>query len=576
MLSHRRTSWVAPEPDSQEASSAATGLARGPLRGLAVLCALGFYAALFTAAHPALGAATGMLATFFVIVAGWAGGARVGLAVGLSATWFNALLAFTVFGSDTVGLQVRLLGSCILGFVGWTVGRLRDTRVALEHELELKQRLARELTRASEQLESKVEERTQALARANASLKAEVAERKDAQEAQVRLTEQRIALEQQLLRAQKMEAMGRLAGGVAHDFNNLLTAIIGFAELAASQSGETQRSAIAQIGNAAARASELTRALLAFARQQPVPTTVVDVNDVVSSAERLLERLIGEDVRLELELDEDTSPIVIDPTRLEQVIMNLAVNARDAMPSGGTLVIATENVSSEDGEFVRISVTDSGTGMDEATRARLFEPFFTTKGPGQGTGLGLATSYGIVTQAGGRIGVSSQLGKGSTFLVDLPRAEGRAVREAESKISSTILRGRERVLVVEDEPLVRAIMEITLVDQGFEVVCAETPARALEITRALRRLDAVIADVILPGQNGHELVQAIRELVPDVAVLYVSGYAPETISARGVLTGDGSFLEKPFAPGRLVEKLAEALERRKRRAGHGAALKVGS
>ncbi len=291
------------------------------------------------------------------------------------------------------------------------------------------------------------------------------------------------------------------------------------------------------------------------------------MNEAVSATDRLLERLIGEDVALELSLGEDTWSITIERTRLEQVIMNLAVNARDAMPSGGTLSLSTENVSDEDGDFVRISVTDTGVGMDEATRARLFEPFFTTKGPGQGTGLGLATSYGIVTQAGGRINVTSEPGQGSTFQVDIPRAEGRPVRETKDAISTTIFRGRERVLVVEDEPLVRAIMEITLVDQGFEVVVADTPARALELARALRKLDAVIADVILPGQNGHELVQAIRAITPDVAVLYVSGYAPETISARGVLTGDGGFLEKPFAPGQLIEKLCEALDRRKRRAG---------
>jgi signal transduction histidine kinase/ActR/RegA family two-component response regulator len=565
MFSQRPTSWVAPEVPARRA-----------LRFLAAGLGVLLYATVFAMLHPLLGSATGMVATLACICAGWLGGARAGLLVGLGSTWLNLLLSSYLTGHDELSLMVRVLASLMLGFVGWTVGRLHDTSLELEGELEAKQRLARELNRAREQLESKVEERTQALARANLSLKSEIAEREEAQEAQARLSEQRIELEQQLLRAQKMEAMGRLAGGMAHDFNNLLTAIIGFSELAAHQSGESQRSAIAQIGNAAVRASELTKALLAFARQQPVPTTVVDVNEAVSATERLLERLIGEDVALELSLGEDTWSITIDPSRLEQVIMNLAVNARDAMPSGGMLSISTDNVRCDDGEFVRISVTDTGVGMDDATRARLFEPFFTTKGPGQGTGLGLATSYGIITQAGGRINVHSEPGRGSTFEVDIPRTEGRAVREIKSPISSTIFRGRERVLVVEDEPLVRAIMEITLVDQGFEVVVAETPSRALELVRALRKLDAVIADVILPGQNGHELVQAIRAIVPDVAVLYVSGYAPETISARGVLTGDGSFLEKPFAPGRLIEKLCEALERRRRRKGPTAELRVGA
>jgi two-component system cell cycle sensor histidine kinase/response regulator CckA len=549
---------------------------RRTVRVLAAGLAILLYATLYAVLHPLLGPAAGMVATLVCISAGWLWGARVGLLVGLALTWFNFGLSFYLTGHDELPLAVRLLGSAILGFVGWTVGRLHDTSVALSRELEAKQRLTRELNRAREQLETKVDERTKALARANTSLKQEIAERHEAEEAHARLMEQRMGLEQQLWRAQKMEAMGRLAGGMAHDFNNLLTAIIGFSELAAQHTGETQRTAIAQIGNAAGRASDLTRALLAFARQQPLPTTVVDVNEAMSATERLLERLIGEDVALELALGADTWSITIERSRLEQVIMNLAVNARDAMPSGGTLSIATENVHAEDGDFVRISVTDTGIGMDDATRARLFEPFFTTKGPGQGTGLGLATSYGIVTQAGGRINVFSELGKGSTFEVDIPRAEGLAVRESKNPISATLFRGRGRVLVVEDEPLVRAIMEITLVDQGFEVVCADTPSRALELTRALRKLDAVIADVILPGQNGHELVQAIRQIVPDVAVLYVSGYAPETISARGVLTGDGGFLEKAFAPGRLIEKLGEALERRRQRSTTRAELRVGA
>jgi two-component system, cell cycle sensor histidine kinase and response regulator CckA len=217
---------------------------------------------------------------------------------------------------------------------------------------------------------------------------------------------------------------------------------------------------------------------------------------------------------------------------------------------------------------VRIVVTDTGVGMDDATRARLFEPFFTTKEPGQGTGLGLATSYGIVTQGGGDIHVTSKLGQGSTFEIELPRAEGNAQPRAPSKISRTVFRGRERVLLVEDEPLVRAIMEITLIDQGYEVVCADTPARALEAVRALRKLDAVITDVILPGQNGHQLVQALREVLPEVAVLYVSGYAPEALRARGIPVSESSFLEKPFAPADLIEKLHSVLERQKARSVH--------
>jgi two-component system cell cycle sensor histidine kinase/response regulator CckA len=343
----------------------------------------------------------------------------------------------------------------------------------------------------------------------------------------------------------------------------LLTAIIGFSELAAHQTGETQRAAITQIENAATRASALTRALLAFARQQPVTPSVIDANQLISGTRSLLERLIGEDIALSLTLNPEAWPVEIEPVRLEQVIMNLAVNARDAMPLGGTLSISSSNVHEGERDFVRITVTDTGTGMDDSTKAHLFEPFFTTKGPGQGTGLGLATSHGVVTQAGGLIRVRSELGRGSVFEIDLPRARSAAQPETKSKIISTITRGRERVLLVEDEPLVRAIMEITLVDQGFEVFCAESSERAIEVARVVRRLDAVISDVILPGRNGHDVVQSIRGFFPDVAVLYISGYARETIRERGVLTADGAFLEKPFAPANLIEKLHEALERRR-------------
>jgi two-component system, cell cycle sensor histidine kinase and response regulator CckA len=387
------------------------------------------------------------------------------------------------------------------------------------------------------------------------------------------VTEQR-RLEGQLRQAQKMESIGRLAGGVAHDFNNLLTVIIGNASLLELElpAGDPRLAEIEQIKIAGDRAERLTRQLLAFARKQLVEPKVININDVVVGTDRMLRRLIGEDIELVTLPAPDLDHVLIDPSQLDQVIMNMAVNARDAMPNGGTLTIRTQNVmlserearlqpETKAGRYVRLSVSDTGTGMDASTQARLFEPFFTTKEPGKGTGLGLATCYGVVRQAGGHILVESTLGRGTTFHVDLPLAPAdRQPGDARERPIET-RGGAETILLVEDEVQVRALAASVLRNRGYEVLEAGTGTEALQLCDGYRgHLDILVTDIVMPHMRGTELTSRLRASRPELKVLYVSGYTDDDVFRQEAGADRVAFLGKPFTPAALARKVREILD----------------
>jgi PAS domain S-box-containing protein len=386
------------------------------------------------------------------------------------------------------------------------------------------------------------------------------------------LTE-RIRLEEQLRHSQRLEAVGQLAGGVAHDFNNLLTIIAGRTRFALRELGGTHerlRSDLEEVAAATERAAALTRQLLAFSRRQVLQPRVLDLNAVVTRTDRMLRRLIGEDIEIAIELAGDLHPVRADRGQLEQVILNLAVNARDAMPNGGRLTISTANADVGappavdvdrpvvPGPHAMLAVSDTGHGMDAATRSHVFEPFFTTKEPGKGTGLGLSTVYGIVAQSGGHIGVDSALGAGSTFAVYLPAVDAQAAADEEPSGDGGTLTGAETVLLVEDDAGVRALAELVLSRYGYSVLTAGDGSEALGVAAGYEGvIDVLVTDVVMPRMKGPELAEAIVRLRPGIRVLYMSGYTdamelPETAVADVV--------PKPFSEETLIRKVREALD----------------
>jgi PAS domain S-box-containing protein len=380
--------------------------------------------------------------------------------------------------------------------------------------------------------------------------------------------------ELQFHQAQKMEAVGRLAGGVAHDFNNLLTVITLYGRLQASlfPPGDSHREDLDEIVSAADRATQLTRQLLAFSRQQVLEPQLLDVNILVAGVSKMLQRLIGEDVDLVAITAADLGTVRADPGELEQVLMNLVVNARDAMPDGGKVTIETSNVELADaqhglaesvaaGQYVLFAVSDTGEGMDDATKARIFEPFFTTKERGKGTGLGLSTVYGIVKQSGGHVSVYSEPGRGTTFKIYLPRVSDPSDADEEQEARPVARGGTETILLVEDEASVRKITRTILTQYGYSVIEADTPKAALTIAANLTRPPSlVVTDVILPGMNGKDLARALEMKWPELRVLYLSGYAGDAIVRHGVLDEGVAFLGKPFTPDGLALKVRQVLD----------------
>jgi CheY-like chemotaxis protein len=370
-----------------------------------------------------------------------------------------------------------------------------------------------------------------------------------------------------------MEAVGRLAGGIAHDFNNILSAVIGYADLLVQDlpEGDPRRADAEEIREAGRRGAGLTRQLLVFSRQQVAELRVVDLNEIVSGMQNMLERIIGEDITLEARLAPGLSSVEADPGQIEQVIMNLAVNARDAMPEGGRLIIATAMVELDEvhtrgsrplpaGRYVMLAVGDTGIGIPHHHQAQIFEPFFTTKEAGKGTGLGLSTVYGIVEQSGGSVLVYSEPGAGATFKVYLPAVDGpvTTVRKLGHELRR---RGRaERILLVEDEPALLHVAHEILVRQGYEVHAVGSVAEALAYTESeAGSIDLLVTDVVMPGLNGRQLAERIRGLRPSIKVLFMSGYTDDAVIQRGILEPGFAFLQKPFSAASLAERVSETL-----------------
>jgi two-component system cell cycle sensor histidine kinase/response regulator CckA len=383
---------------------------------------------------------------------------------------------------------------------------------------------------------------------------------------------ERKALETQLQQSRKMEAVGRLAGGIAHDFNNLLTIISGYTELALSRPSlpNEAHADIERIENAAGRAAALVRQLLAFSRKQVLQPKILDLNKIVLNLDSLLRRLMDERIEMVTRVKDDLGKVKADPAQVEQVIMNLVVNARDAMPEGGRLMVETcnadldalyavDHVTVKPGRYVMLAVSDTGVGMDRQTIAHIFEPFFTTKESGRGTGLGLSTVYGIVKQSGGYIWVYSEPGKGSTFKVYLPRVD-EVPEAAAAQASPRSQRGTETILVVEDEEAVRELIQTVLTEKGYDVIPSLDPQHAEQIAaRFAGEIHLLLTDVVMPGTSGRELAARISARRRDIRVLFMSGYTDNVITSGGMLEEGLAFLQKPFSPAALVQKVREVL-----------------
>jgi PAS domain S-box-containing protein len=380
-------------------------------------------------------------------------------------------------------------------------------------------------------------------------------------------------LEEQFQQAQKMEAIGQLAGGIAHDFNNLLTVINGSAEFLLEEIPDGPlREGVTDIRAAGARAAALTHQLLAFSRKQILQARNLDLNATVSQLERMLSRLIGEDIAVVTVLDPSLSEINVDPGQIEQVILNLVVNARDAMPTGGHLIIETKNISiaarehagpeePSPGHYVELSVADDGIGVPDDLKEKIFEPFFTTKGAGKGTGLGLATAYGIVKQSGGHISVTSRVGEGTRFTLLLPSVPNKISKSESPLGAAPMFGGTETILLVEDEDAVRRVVRTTLERNGYRVLEANAGSVAVELAlRYAGEIHMLLTDVVMPGMSGRQLADVVCREIPDLSVLFMSGYTDDAIVRNGVLEARDHFLAKPFTPTSLMKKVRAVLD----------------
>ncbi len=437
---------------------------------------------------------------------------------------------------------------------------LQSANKKLGVEIEERRRAEEKVRSLNEELERRVADRTADLERALANLQSEMKHRE--------------SLEKQLIQSQKMEAIGRLAGGVAHDFNNLLTVILGHEELLRAGYGDDPSAveSLSEIHRAGERASALTQQLLAFSRRQIAMVRVLDLNEAVRQTEKMLRRLIGEDVGLALHLAADLPSIKVDPSHIDQVLLNLAVNARDAMPAGGKLTIETARLELDEqyatthdgaspGTYVMLAVSDTGTGMDEATKAHIFEPFFTTKEAGKGTGLGLSIVYGIVKQNGGEILVYSEPGQGTAFKILLPAVRA-AGESAPARAEAVQQRPpNETVLLVEDDAQVRRLTQAMLERLGYGVIACASPDEAQAALREHHgRIAVLLTDIIMPGMRGTELSDIVRSVDPRIRVVFMSGYTEGGVLEQGMITPGVAFVRKPFTAADLNEQVRAALD----------------
>lgn len=459
------------------------------------------------------------------------------------------------------------------GALAFIIHRVEDVTefVRLQKQRLEQSKLTEELKARADSMQAEVYLRAQELQEANRRLR----EARDDLEARVQeRTAEAAKLQQQLFQAQKIESVGRLAGGIAHDFNNILTAITGFSEflMAGIPVGDLRRGDVQEIAAAAERAAALTRQLLAFSRRQVLEPKVLDVNAVVATLEPMLRRLIGEHIELKSNLAAGLGTVKADPGQIEQVIMNLVVNSRDAMPLGGKISIETADVQlTEDyarlhmdtrpGPCVMLSISDTGCGMDAATQARIFEPFFTTKELGKGTGLGLAMVYGIVKQSGGNIYVYSEPGHGTSFKIYLPRIESAATPVFAAPAADRPARGSETILLVEDDDSVRKFVRRALSGCGYRVLEASRAEEAIPaVERHGKDIDLVLTDVVMPGLRGPEVVRRLKALRPGIRVIFMSGYTDQDMFERDMLGPQAIYLQKPLTLRTLSEKVREVLD----------------
>ena len=441
--------------------------------------------------------------------------------------------------------------------------------------------MVEKLRESQRELENKVQERTAQLEEANRQLEllsaSNVEKRTVAEKERTDALEALRNTEKQLVQSQKLEAVGRLAGGISHDFNNLLTVILGYSDISKRQlkEGDPLRRNLEEITKASERAASLTRQLLAFSRKQVMQPKVFDLNTVVTDLEKMLRRMIGEDIELRVSRGPDLGNIKADPVQLEQVIMNMVVNARDAMPKGGKLSIETSNVYLDEtyarehvsvvpGDYVMLAISDTGCGMDEETRLRIFEPFFTTKESGKGTGLGLSMVYGIVRQSGGNIWVYSEEGRGTTFKIYFPRVTAEAEEYKRAAQTSDVPKGSETILLVEDAEWVRTLARQVLETAGYRVLEAGSAETAIRLCEKINggKIDLLLTDVVMPGMSGNDMSKVLLTKQPGMPVLYMSGYTDDAIVQHGVLEPGINFLQKPFSPGALASKVREVLDAR--------------
>jgi two-component system, cell cycle sensor histidine kinase and response regulator CckA len=499
-----------------------------------------------------------------VLSAVWA----VVIAVVEVAAW--AVVANAILSAEQLELNAHAVmtsvGVAFIVHVGRHRARTRITELRAgdaQREHALQQALA-EADEARRGLDRKVEERTAAL--------------RDELEKREHLMEERERLEDQLRHAQKLEAVGRLAGGIAHDFNNLLT-VIRMSHITlrdAGASGNEIGDAMRDASDATDRAAGLTHDLLAFARKQTLERSTVTVTDILASVERMVRRVAEATIRIEVRIASEVGEVVADRHQIEQVLLNLAINACDAMANRGTLSITAETLelTADDavqhglrpGEYVRVAVSDTGTGMDEATLRSIFEPFFTTKEVGRGTGLGLAVAHGIVTQHGGQIIVDTELGKGSTFTVFLPQTRGTSTRHVVATSRPLASPGGETVLVVEDEAAVRRAVQRNLERLGYRVLAAHDGEDALRVAESLEGIDLLLSDVVMPGIDGPEVACRLRARWSDLPVLFVTGYSADRLAPSGVIGPHDRVLEKPYQFEELARTIREMLEARLSRA----------
>ena len=552
------------------------------------LVAVGAYVLALIPLYRLSGPGMAALATVPVAALAWLWGLRVGLVAGLLSLPLNTLLFNLVGleGWDPVFRQGGGPGTVMVVLIGAGIGRLRDLGQRLKVEITERKQAEKDLREAHGTLEVRVKERTTELAKANEQLNVELSERKRAegeirrlnQELEQRVVERTGELresEEQLRQTQKMEAVGRLAGGVAHDFNNLLMVMRGYGELMFNRldANDPLRRNAEEIQKAAERATALTQQLLAFSRKQVLQPKVLDLNAVVTDVEKMLRRLIGEDIKLAAVLDLALGWVKADPGQIEQIILNLAVNARDAMPQGGRLTLKTANVTLDQayvrqhvgatpGPYVLLAVSDSGVGMDAETQSHIFEPFFTTKGVDKGTGLGLSTVYGIVKQSGGYIWVESAPGRGTTFEIYLPLVEEAvAGEELHPALLAPTPGGAETILVVEDEMSVRRLAAEFLGSSGYTVLEAQDGGAALQVCEEHRGpIHLLITDVVMPGMSGRELAVRLAGRRPEMKVIYMSGYTDDAMVPHGVLEEGIHFLQKPFSLDALARIVREGLE----------------